>query len=410
MDNHTRLCFISPSPSVFKMAELIAAGTAIGVASSLITFAEVACRVLERLDEYAKSTKDIPKVIRYIRPQLQILIEKLEELKRREREDSPAANSMSTLSKVIEPFEEQINLLDQLTAKILPAKSDSRTLRMRKAALSIYYEKELSRVWAQIETYKTTLIFHFTDTAARPDMMLKAKPIVTHYLYPTSVSYLVVREISLSALEDGFSDHTLAMNPRIVVLLGMGGCGKTQIALQYCQRSEEKGQFSSIFWVDASSLTALKQSFSSIAGTITLNKADPNDFELNLQIVRGSLSDRTDRWLMVFDNFDDPEAFESRDIKEYFPHNKNGAVLFTSRHGDARRLGRTISTSEMSESEGLELLFRQAKCDRNESNKRIAVEIISRLGGLALAIDQAGAYISARNLPLHLFMDHYNKR
>ena len=65
------------------MAELIAASTALGVASSLVTFAEVAWRVLKRLDEYCSNAKDVPQVIRHIRPQLQVLTEKLEELNQR---------------------------------------------------------------------------------------------------------------------------------------------------------------------------------------------------------------------------------------------------------------------------------------------------------------------------------------
>ena len=393
------------------MAELIAASSALGAASSLITFADVAWRVLKRLEEYCDRTKDAPKVIKNIRPQLRILAEKLEELKQGERDVSLATNSSSALSKVIGPFKEQIDFLDQLTAKMLPAKSDSTRLRLRKAALSIYYEKELSRVWAQLETYKTTLIFHFTHMAVPPVLVLEAKPPKTHYHYPASVvSHLVTRETPLSKIEDIFSNPALAANSRVVILLGMGGCGKTQLALQYCRESEAKGRFSSIFWFDASSPTAIAQSFSSTAGTITGNKADPKDFEANIQIVKGSLGTWTDRWLLVFDNFDDPKAFEGRDIKEYFPHSENGAILFTSRHGDVKRLGQVISINEMSQSEGLELLFRQVRCDRNESNRLVGKQIITRLGNLALAIDQAGAYISARSLPLHLFIDHYNMR
>ena len=392
------------------MAELIAAGAALGVASSLITFTDVTWRILKRLDEYCNNTKDVPKVIKHIRPQLQLLIEKVEELRRGDEDGRLTGSSPSTLSKIIKPCEEQLNLLDQLTVKMLPSRSDSTILRLRKAGLSIYYEKELSRVWARVESYKTTFIFHFTNTASQPVPALVV-PVSTHYHYPASVaSHLVVREEPLRKIEDAFSRPNLIVQPQIVVLLEMGGCGKTQLALWYCQQSEANGLFSSIFWVDASSPTAVTQSFSAIAGIITENKADRQNFEANLRIVKDCLGTRTDRWLIVFDNFDDPTAFKSRDIKEYFPHGKNGAILVTSRHGDVRRLGETISVDEMSQNEGLELLFRQTSCDRNESNALVAREIITRLGNIALAIDQAGAYVSARRLPLHLFMDHFNKR
>ena len=161
------------------------------------------------------------------------------------------------------------------------------------------------------------------------------------------MSHLVTRETHLRKIEDIFSDPTRPANSRIVGLLGMGGWGKTQLALQYCQQSEAKGQFSSIFWVDASSPTATAQIFSSIGAIITDNKADLKDFKANIRMVKGSLSTWTDRWLLIFDNFDDPSAFQGRDIKEYFPHGENGAILFTSRHGDVKRLGQAISITDV---------------------------------------------------------------
>ena len=321
-----------------------------------------------------------------------------------------ARSSPSTLSKAIEPFEEQIKILDQLTVKMLPGKSDSRSLRLRKAALSIYYEKELSKVWAQIETYKTTFIFHCTSIPS-PELILEPSPLRGYYHYPASVvSHLVIRDKPLSKIGEASLTPNLGASSPVVVLLGMGGCGKTQIALRYCQQSEANRVFSSIFWVDAYSPATAAQSFTSAAGVITGKKADPGDFKASLRLVRESLTTWTNHWLIVFDNFDDPTLFESRNIKEYFPHGMNGAILITTRHQDVRRLGQTISINEMSQDEGLDLLFRQVGCQKNESNSSIARDIVARLGYLALAIDQAGAYISARGLPLSLFMDHYNKR
>ena len=393
------------------MAELIAASNAIGIASSLVTFADIAWRVLKRLDEYSDRTKDVPAVIKHIRPQLRVLAEKMEELKQAAKDGSLTTSSQSALSEAVKNYEEQVNRLDDLTTKMLPEKGEPRRTRAKKAVLSVYYEKELSKVWADIETWKSTFIFHFTNMKSDRVLELEVKPPKTYYHYPALItSHFVIRERPLQEIEDAMSDSKTAATPRVVALLGMGGCGKTQLALQYCQQSEAKRQFAGIFWVDASSPAATAQSFVTIAGIITNNTVDLKDDEVVLQTVKSILSSWTDCWLLVFDNFDDPSAFKDRDIKEYFPHGENGAVLFTSRHGDVKRLGNTVPIAEMSESEGLELLFRQSGCDRSEQNIQTGKEIIARLGNLALAIDQAGAYISARSLPLGLFMDHYNNR
>ena len=400
------------------MAELLAASAAIGVASSLISFSDIGYRVLKRLNEYSDRTKDVPKVIRHIRSQLQLLVNKLEELKQADSDGSLATKSRADLSQVAKTFEEQIKILDKLTERMLPAEGDSRRVRAIKAISSVYYEGELNRTWTQIEFYKTTLIFHFTNinphattSAENPTNVLEAKITNTYYHYPAVVPHrLVAREMPLRQIEDAFSDNTMAATLPVVVLLGMGGCGKTQLALQYCQQCKENGRFSSIFWVNASSPTSTVQSFSTIVALIKGNQNAPQDAEANIETLKHILSTWTEPWLIVFDNFDDPQAFETRDIRNYFPDGKNGAILFTSRHGDSKRLGRVIALGEMSPAEGLELLFQQAGCGRDESNLAAAKDITARLGNLALAIDQAGAYISTRNLPLRLFLDHYNKR
>jgi tetratricopeptide (TPR) repeat protein/adenylate kinase family enzyme len=393
------------------MAELIAASTTLGVVSSLITIADVAWRVLKRLDEYSDRTKDVPGVIKHIRPQLLVLAEKMEELRRAEKDTSLSTNSETALSKTVEAFEEQIKLLDELTVKMLPVKGDSKRSRARKAILSIYYEKELSRIWTQLETYKTTFLFHFTNVKSDRTLEVEVLPVKTHYHYPTlTASRFVVRERPLQEIEAAMGEHKDGPNPRVVVLLGMGGSGKTQLALQYCQQAEARRQFMSIFWVDASTPAATAQSFVTIAGFITNNQEDLKDNEVVLEIVKESLSTWTDSWLIVFDNFDDPNAFKDKNIKDYFPQGTNGAILFTTRHGDVKRLGNAVAVGEMSEDEGLELLFGQTHCDRSERSTQTGKEIITRLGNLALAIDQAGAYISVRNLPLNLFLDHYNNR
>ena len=113
-------------------------------------------------------------------------------------------------------------------------------------------------------------------------------------------------------------------------------------------------------------------------------------------------------WLIVFDNYDQPGEFKN--ISDYIPQGQSGSILFTSRHADSKRLGAVIKLTQMTEEEGVELLFRQSNEEENEYNKAEGAKIVKMLGYLPLAIDQAGAYISARSLHLSLFVKHYNER
>ena len=144
------------------MAELLAAGTALGVASSLISFVDAAWRVLKRLKEYNDRAGDGPAIVKSIRAQLPILIDKMEELKLETEMGHVPINPQTSLAVAVTSCDELIQRLDFLTRKLLPNEMESRPKRLKKALSSVYYEKELSKTWEEIENYKTLLILYFT--------------------------------------------------------------------------------------------------------------------------------------------------------------------------------------------------------------------------------------------------------
>ncbi len=235
--------------------------------------------------------------------------------------------------------------------------------------------------------------------------------VTRYYHYPSyKVYHFVARKEPLSQIQQHYQSLHDAMTTKVMVLLGMGGCGKTQLALEYCAQSQHDGRFCAIFWVDASLPATVAQSFTFIAETLPEVKADLANTDANIRTVLDFFNNWTMPWLLVFDNHDDPEAFNPKPIKEYFPQSTKGFILVTSRHAESERLGETVRIDEMSEDEALELLFHRSKADRHETNTAEGHKIIKRLGYLALAIDQAGAYVSKRHLDLHQFMEHFKNR
>jgi hypothetical protein len=122
------------------------------------------------------------------------------------------------------------------------------------------------------------------------------------------------------------------------------------------------------------------------------------------------LAKRKTPWLLVFDNFDEPKKFQQKTIKDYFPRSGQGFILLTSRHAALETLGHCIGLYGMTESEGLELLFRRSNCERNERTEVEGKKILERLGYLPLAIDQASAYIKSCNLDLGIYLSLYSDR
>jgi len=110
--------------------------------------------------------------------------------------------------------------------------------------------------------------------------------------------------------------------------------------------------------------------------------------------------------LMVSDGYDKPAEFPT--VREYISH--CAKIIFTSRHTDAKRLGKSIEVGAMTLDEGIELLLLQSGYKRNDENVEDARQIVENLGGLALAIDQVATYIGARHVPLKSFPEVFAKR
>ena len=216
--------------------------------------------------------------------------------------------------------------------------------------------------------------------------------------------HFVDRSNLFTAIETQISDE---FSSKTVVLVGMGGSGKTQLALRFCRRAEEQLGFMAVAWIDASSPASVLQSYGVIAKQLP-NPPDPNiDEDGVMSLVKGSLQRFPRSWLIVLDNYDNPKAFSARSIKEFVPRTgKNGHVLITSRHRDSARLGREIVVSSMNEDESVNLLLRREAQGDEVSESAV---IVSTLGRLPLALDQAGSYIRARGLQLKDFISRYEE-
>lgn len=176
---------------------------------------------------------------------------------------------------------------------------------------------------------------------------------------------------------------------KTIVIHGTGGMGKTQLVLEYI--SLHANLFSSVFWVNASSLETTQTCFISIAQQLLDHYAtslkDPipsypliaqrlgmvslvdqqgniimkhNTTSRIVEAVKAWLTLKgNDKWLVVFDNMDDLKSFN---ISEFFPSNSCGNFIITSRRPDCLRYvqyGCELRLDEMEEMESITLL---SKC------------------------------------------------
>jgi hypothetical protein len=96
----------------------------------------------------------------------------------------------------------------------------------------------------------------------------------------------------------------------VVSLSGLGGMGKTQLSIHLIRQSG--GQYSSVFWLNAKDENTLKAGLAALAIEVTgtsasLSVSDTHEEGRLVQQVRQWLSQQgNDKWLIVYDNYDDP--------------------------------------------------------------------------------------------------------
>jgi tetratricopeptide (TPR) repeat protein len=215
------------------------------------------------------------------------------------------------------------------------------------------------------------------------------------------VAHYVKRVVEERALGEWLHDES----PKPLVIQGMGGSGKTQLALQCCRLARDI-RFKATFWINASSPSTVLDGYRTILNILSLRNTVRSD-TLAMEAAQAIFGDWTEPWLIVFDGYDDPSAFSDESIKVYFPRAPRGYVLITSRNRDTSRLGITLEPSAMTEQEGLELLLRSA--DVAQEQLQEARQLAEALGYLPLALDQAGAYIRSRGIWPSRYLELFNK-
>ncbi|KAJ6569819.1 P-loop containing nucleoside triphosphate hydrolase protein [Mycena vulgaris] len=184
---------------------------------------------------------------------------------------------------------------------------------------------------------------------------------------------------------------------KIFLLYGLGGAGKTQIALKFIQ--ELASHFTDIFLIDTSTVETIDAGLKTIATVKNVGSSSQDALQW--------LRSKEDDWLLFFDNSDDPKI----NLNDYFPQCTHGNILITSRNPGLRVYAASHShVSDMEETDAMDLLLRSAALDITDHNKLTATRIVKVLCYLPLAIIQAGAFISqSGNLDSYLDLYEQNR-
>ena len=163
--------------------------------------------------------------------------------------------------------------------------------------------------------------------AARPVPDGSPFPVSEHNL-PQPNSNFVGRTVELETLRQALTaTGRSAITQSRQAISGLGGIGKTQLALAYAYA--HLGDYDLVRWLRAEEPSVLAADYAAMAPALGLDRGMPDQAAL-VTAIRGKL-ERTDRWLLVFDNAGEPGALDP-----YLPRTGGGHVLVTSRWQDWR--------------------------------------------------------------------------
>jgi tetratricopeptide (TPR) repeat protein len=189
--------------------------------------------------------------------------------------------------------------------------------------------------------------------------------------------------------------------PEVIVLYGLGGCGKTRLAVEAALEAQQRHN-RRVWWVSAAQPGALETGMQAVARHLGAGDAD---------LACGMAADETwrrleaypDRWVLVIDNADDPQVLVGARLSEKEGRgwlrpisSRNGLVLVTSRQGSEEAWApwcRRVRLGMLPRKQAGEVLADFAGRHQELGGLGEAEALAARLGGLPLALKIAGSYL-----------------
>jgi tetratricopeptide (TPR) repeat protein len=179
---------------------------------------------------------------------------------------------------------------------------------------------------------------------------------------------------------------------------GLGGIGKTQVAIEYAHRYAAK--YDTVWWIRAEEPKTLKDDYIRLAEALRLSWQDETEKSDITTTLKSWLGQNTD-WLLIFDS-----AKSKKDILPFLPQGETGHVIITSRNQNWLGVTGSLPIDVLERTESVAFL-----CKRTwQKDEETADSLSEALGDLPLALEQAGAYMEATGRSLKDYSDLFVKR
>lgn len=259
-----------------------------------------------------------------------------------------------------------------------------------------------------IQTYVNNELLPRSSLLPLPDRAKSST--IWNVPYPRN-TYFTGREALLQDLHETFNASNIVkltyVSSTPQAISGLGGIGKTQLAIEYAHRYRHN--YEAVFWVKADTSANIESDFKSIAQLLDLPEKNGKNV---VAAVQRWLQDHPN-WLLIFDNADDLKI-----VQDFLPTSNSGNVLLTTRDHAVVAIASTVEINVMEDNEGILLLLRRALIlkptdsldNSSDADRRCAKEIVREMNGLPLALDQVGAYIVETGSSISNYLSLYRER
>jgi tetratricopeptide (TPR) repeat protein len=219
---------------------------------------------------------------------------------------------------------------------------------------------------------------------------------------PTRNKNFTGRVDILARLRQGASSRITAVlaeqdpdDPLPQAVQGLGGVGKTAIAIEYAYR--HRSDYDLVWWISADQMQSVRGALAQLAVRLGVESTLATGIDGAIQAVLDALrrGDPHSRWLLVFDNADQPE-----DIIDLIPRGP-GDVLITSRNHRWQSVINTVPMDVFDRPESMEFLAKRVVKGLSEQD---ADRLAEQLGDLPLALEQAGAMLAETGMPVDEYL------
>lgn len=249
---------------------------------------------------------------------------------------------------------------------------------------------------SKVPAGKSTSVEGAPPSSTVPSLGLEAgreKPTAFIVPYPAKGEHLIGQEGKLEQVRQSLLSGQHTSIGQAAVFQGLGGLGKTQLAVEYAHRYRNE-YHNGVYWLEADrDIAGQLPALAEEAGWVTRVA----DHAFKLEEARRRLRSLSD-CLIIFDNLEDVSA-----IRDYLPKPPaRPHLLATSRTG--HRQFTPVPLDVLSLEESVALLCQVADKHPKEEKERQAVQdIATQLGGLPLALELAGAFLKHRQVSFHQY-------